>query len=399
MMRAISRSPMIRWAVASALAVSIPLATAAAPASAGSYVPIDGSGTSWASLAIDQWAQALRPTGITVNFNPDGSAQGRADYMANQDDFAASDPAFRSRRDQLGGVGPEHPVQGYSYIPDVAGGTAFAYHISVDGHLITNVRLSARTLRKIFTGRITNWDDPRITRDNGHALPNLRITPVIHADGDGGTYFFTRWMAHVYPRQWNAFCEEVHFGITPPCGPTEFYPQFGNAKMENGSNNVMAFIGSTYGNGSIGYIEYAYALAGHLPVIKLQNPAGKYVLPTAANVTTALTKAVINEQVSSPNFLQQNLNRVYTYTNPASYPLASYSYLIVPREGTTLPTNFTKAKGRTLSATVVYALCGGQRSLSQIGYAPLSPALVRGGLIQAGHIPGHGPIPSPSHCH
>ena len=161
MMRAFSRSPMIRWAVASALAVSIPLATAAAPASAGSYAPIDGSGTSWASLAIDQWAQALRPTGITVNFNPDGSAQGRADYMANQDDFAASDPAFRSRRDQLGGVGPEHPVQGYSYIPDVAGGTAFAYHISVDGHLITNVRLSARTLRKIFTGRITNWDDPR----------------------------------------------------------------------------------------------------------------------------------------------------------------------------------------------------------------------------------------------
>jgi ABC-type phosphate transport system substrate-binding protein len=93
------------------------------------------------------------------------------------------------------------------------------------------------------------------------------------------------------------------------------------------------------------------------------------------------------------------LNKVYTYTNPRSYPLASYSYLIVPREGTKLPTNFTKAKGHTLAAFAVFALCGGQRDLNQLGYAPLPPALVRGGLIQAAHIPGHGPVPSPAQCH
>ena len=95
----------------------------------------------------------------------------------------------------------------------------------------------------------------------------------------------------------------------------------------------------------------------------------------------------------------QNLDKVYTYTNPASYPLASYSYLIVPRTGTRLPANFTKAKGLTLSAFVAFALCGGQRHLSQLGYAPLPAALVRGGLQQAAHIPGHGTIPSPAHCH
>src|SRR5262249_23246864 len=83
------------------------------------------------------------------------------------------------------------------------------------------------------------------------------------------------------------------------------------------------------------------------------------------------------------------------YTNPRSYPLASYSYLIVPREGTQLPTNFTKAKGRTLAAFAVFALCRGQRDLGKLGYAPLPPALVHGGLVQAAHIPGHGPIPTP----
>jgi hypothetical protein len=36
-----------------------------------------------------------------------------------------------------------------------------------------------------------------------------------------------------------AFCEQVHPGITPPCGPTEFYPPVGRAKAENGTTNVM----------------------------------------------------------------------------------------------------------------------------------------------------------------
>jgi len=395
---AIFRLSVLRWAAVPALALVIPLVTGAASAGAASHVAISGSGSSWSSIAIDQWAQHVRPAGIVVDYNPDGSAAGRIDYINNQDIFAASDPPFRSGEDKLGGVGPEHSPYGYSYIPDVAGGTAFPYHITINGHLVTGLRLSPRTLMGIFTGKITNWDDPQITRDYGHSLPNLPIIPVVHAEGDGGTYFFTRWIAHIFPSQWNAFCDKVHPGLTPPCGPTEFYPPFGNARAENGSANVMNFLTSTFGNGSIGYVEYAYALASHLPVVKLRNPAGRYVLPTAANVTTALTQAVINERASSRNFLQQNLNRVYTYTNPASYPLASYSYLIVPREGTPLPGNFTEAKGRTLSAFAVFALCGGQRFLNQLGYAPLPSGLVQGGLKQAAHIPGHGPIPTPAQC-
>jgi ABC-type phosphate transport system substrate-binding protein len=397
MTRAIFRSPTIRWAAVAALAMVIPLATTAAPAGASRYVPINGSGTDWSSIAIEQWAQAVRPLGIVVNYNPDGSAAGRADYIANRDDFAASDPPFRNGVDKLGGVGPEHP-EGYSYIPDVAGGTAFPYHITVHGHRVTNLRLTPRLVFEIFTGKITNWDDPRIKAVYGGTLPNLPITPVILADGDGGTYFLSLYFATMFTSQWNAFCRQVHPGITPPCGSTEFYPSFANAKSENGASNVMAYINSSFGNGAIGYVDYAYPLAAHLPVAKLANPAGKYVLPTAANVTTALTRAEINENVHSPNFLQQNLTKVYTYANPHSYPLASYSYLIVPRKHTKLPTNFTKAKGHTLSAFAVFALCGGQRDLNHLGYAPLPRNLVYGGLLQAAQIPGHGRIPSLAHC-
>ena len=128
---------------------------------------------------------------------------------------------------------------------------------------------------------------------------------------------------------------------------------------------------------------------------ELRNPAGKYVLPTAANVTTALSRAVINEDPHSRNFLQQDLTRVYTDTNPASYPLASYSYLIVPREGTRLPTNFTKAKGRSLSAFVSLALCQGQRQLSQLGYAPLPPAWSVAASSKLPTSPAAAPSPPP----
>jgi ABC-type phosphate transport system substrate-binding protein len=309
--------------------------------------------------------------------------------MQNQDDFTGSDPPFRNGHDELGGTGSERPAQGYSYVPDVAGGTAFMYHLTVAGKLITNLRLSGQTLMKIFTGQITNWADAAITHDYGAQLPSLPITPVIRSDGSGATFFLTRWMHHVFGSDWDAFCQRAHPGIQLPCPETEFYPQFGNSKAENGSNNVATYIASTYGNGSIGYDEYAYALNYHYPVVKMLNQGGYYVLPSASNVAVALTQAVINTDQSSPDFLQQNLDSVYTFTDPRSYPLSSYSYFIVPRSGTRLPTNFNNAKGATLSTWLNFDLCQGQRQVIQLGYSPLPINLVRGGLQQLNQLPGH----------
>ena len=131
-------------------------------------------------------------------------------------------------------------------------------------------------------------------------MPNLPITPVIRSDGSGATYFFTLWLSSLYPSEWNAFCDQVHQGISPPCGNTEFYPQFGNAKAENGSNNVITYVTSSFGNGSIGYDEYAYALNAHFPVVQVLNPAGYFVGPTASNVAVALTKARDQQRPEQP---------------------------------------------------------------------------------------------------
>jgi hypothetical protein len=145
---------------------------------------------------------------------------------------------------------------------------------------------------------------------------------------------------------------------------------------------------SSYGEGAIGYDEYAYALNAHWPVVAMENPAGYYVLPSASNVAVALTQAQINEDASSPNFLQQNLDDVYTYTDPRSYPLSSYSYLIVPRTGTKTPPIFSASVGRSLSTYINFYLCQGQQQAGALGYSPLPLNLVQGAFLQVNKIPG-----------
>jgi ABC-type phosphate transport system substrate-binding protein len=363
-------------------------------ANAGGYETIEGSGSSWAYIAISQWINDVAPHGLTVNYNPDGSAQGRTDFMQGDlVDFAGSDPPFNTGLDQLGGEGKQTPDWGYSYVPDTAGGTAFMYHLTVGGHKVTNLRLNPQVLMEIFTGQIKNWDDPRITQIYGAQLPNETITPVVRSDGSGATYFFTLWMSTLFPSQWNAFCHQVKPSIVGPCGETEFYPSgWGHSQAEDGSNNVADYITASYGEGSIGYDEYAYALNSGYPVVQLLNPAGYFVGPTASNVAVALTAAKINFDKSSIDYLQQDLSSVYSFTDKRSYPLSSYSYLIVPRLNTPQEPFFNSGAGSSLSAFINYFLCAGQRQSADLGYSPLPLNLVTGGLEQNGEIPGHGPI-------
>lgn len=370
-----------------------------APAAAVATVPLNGDGSSWAEPAIDQWGKDVRGQGIVINFSGDGSAAGRSNYTLNQADFAASDIAFLTQGDPFGGS-RESPTLAYSYVPIVAGGTAFMYNLVVGGRRITNLRLSGDTITKIFTGRIKNWNDSHITHDYGAALPNQPITVVTRSDGSGATYQFTRWMSKQYAPQWNAFCAD--HGGPSPCGPTEFYPGFSGSQQRGGSDQVANYVSSSsYGQGSIGYDEYAYALNSNIPVVKLLNSAGYYTLPTASNVAIALQKATIDENPASVTFLVQNLDGVYVNTDPRAYPLSSYSYLIVPRasrviSGSTYgaPPRFNNAKGATLSTWLNYVLCGAQQKAGSLGYSPLPKNLVVGGFLQTANIPGHVPTPN-----
>ena len=301
-------------------AKTVPVTPTAKVRNDGQFAQINGSGSSWAALAIDEWTSTLANNGITINYSPIGSATGRDQFIQGLDDFAGTDPPFRNGGDKIAQTPPEVPHYGYSYIPDMAGGTAFMYHLTVGGQQVTNLRLSPKTIMDIFTGAVTNWDAPAITNDYGQQLPNIR-SPRWSGPTDPGRRSSSPagWRTSSRRSGMRSARRSPAAGSRLPCPETEFYPTNGpgwNAKGENGSTAVADYISSSYADGAIGYDEYAYAINSHYPVVKVLNPAGYYVLPTASNVAVALTQAQINEDTTSPDFLQQDLDDVYTFKDP-----------------------------------------------------------------------------------
>jgi phosphate ABC transporter phosphate-binding protein len=343
-----------------------------AQASGAAHALIQGSGSSWAANAVNQWIADVQSNGLQVVFTANGSAQGRKDYANNTVDFAVSDIGYQGT-DPANGQSDTSQGRAYAYLPIVAGGTSLPYQIHQNGQLVRNLRLSGETLAKIFTNQITNWDDPEITADNnGHQLPNLKIIPVVHSEGSGSTYQFTRYLATEFPNIWQPFS-----GL----GATEYFPPPSGLQVaENGSDGVMNFVSSGAANGAIGYDEYSYALGKNYPVVKVLNSAGYYTLPNQYNVAVALTKAVINTDPSSPDYLLQNLDHVYVYNDPRVYPISSYSYMIIPTSAT--DQKMTTAKRQTLADYLYYSICQGQQQMGPIGYSPLPVNLVEAGFNQ-----------------
>jgi phosphate transport system substrate-binding protein len=346
------------------------LGSTAADASVA-HALIQGSGSSWAANAVNQWIADVNAQGLQVVFTSSGSAQGRKDFASKTVDFAVSDIGYQGT-DPATGQDDTSQGRGYAYLPIVAGGTALPYHIERNGQLVRNLRLSGDTIAKIFTNKITNWDDPQITQDNhGNKMPNLPIVPVVHSEGSGSSYQFTRYLWKQYPQYWNSFGGNF---------PTEYFPRQGSQVAENGSDSVMNFISSSAANGSIGYDEYSYALGKNYPVAQVLNKNGYYTLPTQYNVAVALTRAVINNNPQSKDYLLQNLDNVYTYNDPRVYPISSYSYAVVPTASN--DATMTTAKRQTLADYLYLSVCQGQQQMGPIGYSPLPVNLVQASFQQ-----------------
>jgi phosphate transport system substrate-binding protein len=360
------------------LAVVAGMQTLLAPgAGAAGFVPISGSGSTWSSNALDQWRRNVaNQEGITVNYAANGSISGRNDFRFGTVDFAVSEIPYGLTD---AGVTESKPDRAFGYMPIVAGGLSFMYNLKIGNKRVTNLRLSGATITKIFTKQITLWSDPAIKDDNpGLALPPRPIIPVVRADGSGTTAQFTAWMANQYGPQWDDFCHKAGRNITP-CGFTSFYPTNGLTNKA-GSTNVAGFVASDASEGAITYVEYSYARNTGFPVVKVLNNANYYTEPTASSVAVALLKAKIN-----PSDLTSDLSQVYIDPDPRTYPLSSYSYMIIPKDATH---NFTTDKGHTLSEFAYYFLCEGQQQADALGYSPLPINLVAAGVDQVGQIPG-----------
>jgi phosphate ABC transporter phosphate-binding protein len=357
-------------------------ALGATSASATSYVPVSGAGSTWSQNAIDQWRRNVAQYGLTVNYQGTGSSDGRNQFRNGTVDFGVSEIPYGLKDN---GVLDTTPSRSFAYMPIVAGGTSFMYNLTIAGHRVTNLRLSGDTLTKIFTGVITEWSDPAIKADNpGLALPARKIVPVVRSDGSGTTAQFTLWMSKLHQSLWDAYCSKA--GRQTPCGQTSNYPVIPGTGFtaQSGSLGVAGYVSQAQNVGTITYVEYSYALNSGFPVVKLLNSAGYYTEPTADNVAVALLKAQI-DTTPGVNYLTQILDGVYSNSDRRTYPMSSYSYMIIP---TATTSTFDTNKGKSLSSFADYFLCEGQQSAGKLGYSPLPVNLVQAGLSQVRRIPG-----------
>ncbi len=355
----------------------------AAPALASGPL-VNGGGSSYAAVAIDQWrAEILSLDGDNINYNTSSSVIGLNEFAQGQLDFGASEIGYST------GQASSKPGTAYQYLPDVAGATCLMYNLTgITGKPITQILLNSHLMALIFSGQIKYWDDPQIKALNsGVLLPHTPIVVVWRTDASGDNYLMSEYLAFEEGAIWNAFARAMLY----PAGADAVFPypaQGGYPKKYNltgwigaqgsdiASNDVAAQ------NGAITYVETAYAYEHDKPCAYVQNASGHYVIPTEYNDAVALEGAELLPD------LEQKLKGVYTNPLPATYPISAYSYLIT-QEKTETP-----QKGDVLGQFILFLACRGQQSAGQLGYSPLPPNLVEDDFKAVDRIEGAPKAPS-----
>jgi phosphate transport system substrate-binding protein len=355
--------------------------------------PVIGAGSSFAYPALNQWAgEVAALDGDSINYQSQSSVIGLNYYAEGQLNFAASEIGYSTG--QSASL-PQPPFAPYQYLPDVAGAVCFMYNLpSATGGAITNLRLDAPTLLKIFTGQIANWNDPSITALNpGVALPNqTSIIKVYRTDAAGENYILSDYFTTLYPSDWANFTSTMG----TPNGAQAIWPtpsdgsggqhgiyNISNFQGENGSENAAQYVADSAN--SITYVETAYAIEHHEPCVSLENPAGAFVQPSEQADAIALTQDQLEPD------LEQILTGVFLNSNPLSYPVSAYSYLITQENGQPAP-----AIGQVLGQYIQFIACQGQQSAGALGYSPIPPNLVVDDYNAVNRINGAAQLPTPN---
>jgi phosphate transport system substrate-binding protein len=228
---------------------------------------ITGAGSTFVYPVLAKWADAYKKkTGTSVNYQSIGSGGGIKQIQNKTVDFGATDKPLTSE---------ELAQDGLTQFPLVNG--AVVPIVNLEGVSAGALKLSGEVLADIFLGKIAKWNDQAIASlNNGLKLPDQPITVVHRADGSGTTFIWTNYLSKVSP----AWKEKAGEGtaLTWPVGVGG-----------KGNEGVAAFVKRL--GGSIGYVEYAYALQNELAFARLKNKAGQFVSPDGRSFAAAAASA------------------------------------------------------------------------------------------------------------
>jgi len=300
---------------------------------------ITGAGATFPAPVYAKWAEDYKAkTGDVLNYQAIGSGGGIKQIEASTVDFGASDKPLKP--DELN-------ANDLAMFPTVMGGVVPV--MNLPGIKPGQVKLEGVQLADIYRGVIKKWNDPLLVKTNpGVALPNLPITVVHRSDGSGTTFLFTSYLAMKAP----------HWASDVGASDSVNWPVGIGGK---GNDGVAAFVKQT--PGAIGYVEYAYAKQNNLTYALMQNKAGKFVAPTAANFSAAAANA---NWKAAPGFYLLLLDQ----PGAAAWPITGATFILVHKHQKNPET------ARDVLKFFDWAYTNGDAAAQQLDYLPM-PANVK----------------------
>ena len=296
------------------------------------------------SKAFYQYSQ-MHPD-VTVNYQSIGSGGGIAQLIAKTVDFGASDVPMNAGELQKAGA----PIL---QLPETLGGETITYNVP---GIHSGLRLTRQLVVDIFLGKITNWNDGRISALNKfYKMPNLPIIVAHRSDGSGTTYIFTDFLSSV-SGEWKSkvgTAKSVQWPAPSSVG-------------SKGNEGVAGIVRNT--PGAIGYVELAYAVENHIDTAALQNRSGKWVNCSKETVAAA---AATKPTISPTDF------SIVDRPGDRAYPISGYSWIMVYEK----PAD--SARGKLVKEVLTW-LVGAQAQgiAGSLNYVPL-PANIRGTALRA----------------
>jgi phosphate transport system substrate-binding protein len=319
-------------------------------------IQIAGAGATFPFPLYSSWfyEYAFVDPSAHFNYQSIGSGGGIQQITQKTVDFGASDAILNS--DQFAAA------PGIQMFPTVAGADVLAYNVSELKDAPPLV-IDGPTAANIFLGHITKWNDPAIAALNpGVTLPDKALTVVHRSDGSGTTFIFTDFLSNV-SSDWKTSVGNAT-SVQWPVG-------LGG----KGNEGVTGTLLQT--DGSIGYVELAYALANKLKFADMKNAAGQTVTASLDS-----TKAAMGDFGGDmPDTLARS---IVNAPGQGSWPIAGYTYLLLYLDQTDC------AKAQKIVAFVNWALGDGTKFATSLNYVALPDNVKQQVLTKLGTITCNG---------
>jgi phosphate transport system substrate-binding protein len=310
------------------------------PAQSGQRLQINGAGATFPYPIYSKWFSEYNKVhpDIEVNYQSIGSGGGIRQLIAETVFFGATDGPMTDEQLKMA-PGP------VVHLPTVLGAVVPVYNLPGTADL----KFNGAVLADIYLGKVKKWNHPAIAALNaGVTLPATDITVVHRSDGSGTTFIFVDYLSKV----------SAGFKSTVGVNTSVMWPVGVGGK---GNEGVSGLVSQT--PGSIGYVELLYALQSKMAFAAVQNAAGEFIKASPDAVTRAASAAA----AAMPADFRVSITNAQ---GAGAYPISSFTWMLLYE----MPTD--TARAAAMVEFMKWALTDGQKFATELGYAPLPPAVV-----------------------